>query len=190
MIEMNFPSEYGASLNALIASHSEQIEAILESLYLDYKADRTFMLAGNGGNFANVFHLGTDWTKGLYASCGIGMNLRILGSNPALLSAVENDIGHDMSLSFLLELERCDANSVVILFSAGGTSTNILLAAKRAKECGAKVVGIMGGTSFNSSNLFDELLHINDADMQYVEDIHSIFGHMLLKYFIQQKNGS
>jgi phosphoheptose isomerase len=132
--------------------------------------------------------MGTDWTKGLDLSCGVGMNLRVLGSNPALVSAVENDIGHDKALSYLLELEKCDANCVVILFSAGGTSKNILDAAVKAKKFGAKVVGIMGGTSFHSGNLFDQLLHINSSDMQFVEDIHSIFGHMLLKYFIQREN--
>jgi phosphoheptose isomerase len=187
---MNFSENYGESLQALIVSHSNQIDSILESMYLDYKANKTFILAGNGGNFANVLHMGTDWTKGLYTSCGVGMNLRILGSNPSLLSAVENDIGHEKSLPFLLELESCDANCVVILFSAGGTSRNILVAAEKAKETGAKVVGIMGGKNFNSSNLFDQLLHINNANMQLVEDIHSIFGHMLLKYFIQRQNGN
>jgi len=187
---MNFSENYGVSLNALIVRHSNQIDKILESMYLDYKANKTFILAGNGGNFANIFHMGTDWTKGLHTLCGVGMNLRILGSNPALLSAVENDIGHEKSLPFLLELERCDANCVVILFSAGGTSRNILDAAVKAKECGAKVVGIMGGTNFKSNNLFDQLLHINNSDMQFVEDIHSMFGHMLLKYFIQRENGN
>jgi phosphoheptose isomerase len=184
---MNFSDNYAFSLNALITRHSAQIDKILESLYEDFQGNKTFILAGNGGNLANILHMGTDWTKGLNSLIGTGMKLRILGSNPALVSAAENDIGHEDSLSYLLELEKCDSDCVVIVFSAGGTSRNILNVAINARYLGAKVVGIMGGTQFTSSNLFDHLLHLNDSDIQLVEDVHSIFGHMLLKYFIQRE---
>lgn len=185
---MNFSENYALSLNSLINSYSVQIDNILESLYKDFQGNKTFILAGNGGNLANILHMGTDWTKGLNSLIGNGMKLRILGSNPAQLSAAENDVGHDKSLAYLLELEKCDSNCVVIVFSAGGTSRNILNTATTAKQLGAKVVGIMGGTNFTSNNLFDDLLHLNNADMQLVEDVHSIFGHMLLKFFVLREN--
>ena len=183
---MNFVESYAADLNKLIISRSSQVEVILESLYSDYLDNRIFMIAGNGGNLANVLHMGTDWTKGLHYSCGAGMNLRVLGSNPSLLSAFENDLGHEYAIANLLILEKCDENTVVILFSAGGTSRNILEAAITARNLGSKVVGVMGGNNFSSHELFDLLLHYESADMQKVEDAHAIFGHMLLKYFEQK----
>ena len=181
----NFVTRYTASLMGLISKESVQIEQVLSAIYRGYKDDKKFILAGNGGNFANVLHFGTDWTKGLHYSCGKAMNLRVLGSNPALMSAVINDLGQQASLKSLLEIEGCDKDTILILLSAGGTSRNILNAAEAGKELGAKVIGIMGGKNFESHKLFDALIHFNSQDIQLVEDAHAIFGHMLLKYIAE-----
>jgi D-sedoheptulose 7-phosphate isomerase len=182
-MNQNFVYKYTSALSELILQESRQIEVVLQLLYQGYLRNQKFILAGNGGNFANVLHFGTDWTKGLHSSCGRAMNLKVLGSNPALLSAAVNDFGQDLSLKNLLEIEGCDKYTLVILLSAGGTSINIMKAAENAKERGAKVIGIMGGLQFQSHELFDEVIHFNSGDIQLVEDAHAIFGHMLLKYF-------
>jgi D-sedoheptulose 7-phosphate isomerase len=184
----NFVSRYTKSLADLILQESVQIELVLAVLYQGYKDNKKFVLAGNGGNFANILHFGTDWSKGLHYSCGKAMNLRVLGSNPALMSAVENDLGHQASLKSLLEIEGCDNETILILLSAGGTSLNILTAAETGRELGAKVIGIMGGKNFESHKLFEALIHFNSQDIQLVEDAHAIFGHMLLKYFVEAEN--
>jgi D-sedoheptulose 7-phosphate isomerase len=186
----NFVSNYTLALTDLITQESRQIEQVLSELYQGYLKNQKFLLAGNGGNFANVLHFGTDWTKGLHSSCGRAMRLKILGSNPALLSAAVNDFGHEASLKNLVEIEGCDKETIVILLSAGGTSKNIMNAAIMARNMGAKVIGIMGGVNFESHELFDSLIHFNSQDIQLVEDAHAIFGHMLLKYFREMEIAS
>lgn len=184
---MGFVQKYQSELHELILQESQNIELVLEHLAENLRNGKEFVLAGNGGNFANILHMGTDWTKGLKTIFGDGMNLRILGVNPALNSAYVNDFGHENSLSNLFLLEHFNGSPVVILFSAGGTSKNILDLAKTAKLSGAKVIGLMGGLNFNSHALFDLLVHFKSNDIQHVEDAHAIFGHMFYKFMLSKK---
>lgn len=146
-------------------------------------------VAGNGGNSANALHFSVDWSKGLFLNAGKPMKVHALTENPALFSALVNDLDKDEVFSFQLRMSAKKGDAAVLM-SAGGNSTNILRAAEVCKELGVTSIGLIGGTTSSLKGLFDIELHTSSNDIQIVEDIHAIFGHLVLREIIRRYENS
>jgi D-sedoheptulose 7-phosphate isomerase len=138
----------------------------------------TLYIAGNGGNAANALHIATDLSKGLYVSQGKGLNVKVLGENPALLSAAVNDMPANEYYAFLLKMQS-KPGDLLLVYTAGGTSTNIVKAAEYAKLNGMKVIALTGGKGLLNKSKFDLQLHVYSDNIQFVEDVHAVIGHIL-----------
>jgi phosphoheptose isomerase len=149
-----------------------------------YHSNNNVWIAGNGGNLANSLHFATDWTKGLYLETGKPLNARSLSENQSTNSAFANDLGFEGQFANQLKMSG-QANDVVVLLTAGGSSQNIIKAAIQARELGMKSIGLTGGSGLEISHLFDVHLHISSTNIQLVEDIHAIFGHAMFKHILE-----
>jgi D-sedoheptulose 7-phosphate isomerase len=114
------------------------------------------------------------------------MNLQSLTSNTARFSAIANDLSKEKAFSFLLEMFGLDSSCVVVLYSAGGSSKNIAEAAKVSRQHGAITIGLLGGLMSPLENEFDYLLRTRSDDIQLVEDVHAVFGHLIYKSLSQE----
>jgi len=150
-------------------------------LFQAYEANQRVWLAGNGGNAANAYHFATDWNKGLFVATGKPLESRTLGDNPALMSALSNDLPFEQIFSEQLRMWAAKGD-VVVLMSGGGTSINILKAADTAHELGLKVIGLTGGKGMLIHEKFDYHIHVPTDNIQIVEDVHAAFGHVVFKY--------
>ena len=74
---------------------------------------------------------------------------------------------------------------VAVLLSAGGGSSNILKAAEFCRANGVISIGLIGGINPSLKGLFDIELHTSSDDIQIVEDIHAIFGHLVLREIVE-----
>jgi D-sedoheptulose 7-phosphate isomerase len=165
----------------LVLTYDKNFFKILEVIKQASNEGQKILVAGNGGNSANADHFVTDITKGLFEANGVAIKATSLNSNSPRLSAIANDLPKEEIFSFQLRMLEVGKGAVVILYSAGGSSMNISKAADTARNLGSKTIGLIGGTTPILANSFDFTLWTKSDDIQIVEDVHAVFGHLVYK---------
>lgn len=139
-------------------------------------------IGGNGGSQSIAEHFSVDWNKGVRELTGLPLKSYVLNSSSPGLTAISNDISYQESLSFPLE-GLAESRDVLLLVSSSGKSPNILKAIEKANQKKMTSILISGfGRKSVSSNATIEL-NIDSTDYQVIEDVHSVFGHLVLKHF-------
>lgn len=171
-------------LNSLSEAHKlldiqrceQAITLVLESLL----GGSLVMTCGNGGSGANASHFVNDWVKGVSKTIASKPKVICLNDNIPSLTAISNDI--DFSEVFSAQLSNLGSSGdLLVVVSGSGNSKNILKAITAAKNQGMKVVGVLGFDGGAALGMVDEVFWVPYDDMQVVEDLHSSFGHMVLK---------
>jgi D-sedoheptulose 7-phosphate isomerase len=166
---------------------SETLERFLKNdllsatqMILQKSISNTVWVVGNGGSAAIAQHFATDWTKGL-KSLGHG-NPRVfaLTTNTSLLTAIGNDFGFDEIFKSQLEVSG-RAGDLLVAISSSGMSPNIISVAKTAKLMEMQIIGLTGVSGI-LEDIVDLPLKVESKDTQIIEDIHSIFGHLVFKF--------
>jgi len=142
---------------------------------------KNLFLAGNGGSAANANHLATDLIYGVNQQGRGAFRVHSLAANPSVLTCLGNDIGFENIFSNQLEA-LAESGDLLLVFSGSGNSPNILNALKSAKKIGVISVALLGYDGGGAKTLADLPLHFPIHDMQVVEDLHMIAGHLLFKH--------
>lgn len=144
-------------------------------------------LGGNGGSQSIVEHFATDWNKGIFEVTGVPLKSFVMNGSSSTLTALSNDQHYEYTLSNIL-MSHGTKNDLLLLVSSSGASKNIINAYNTAKEIGIETITLSGFG--NKSMIRDATVSINiDCDdYQIVEDVHSVFGHLILKHFASIKN--
>lgn len=137
----NYITEAKEILEKLDLAAIEKMTALLVDLR--EKGGRLFLI-GVGGGAGHACHAVNDFRK----------IARIEAYSPSdnisELTARTNDEGWDTTYSAWLEMSRLSRNDMLLVFSVGGgdlernISPNIVKAVQAAKNCGAKIIGIVG----------------------------------------------
>ncbi len=135
---------------------------------------------GNGGSSMTALHYITDWNKSVYLSSKKPFRGRSLVDNMGLLMAYGNDISfQDIFVEQLKNLLQ--PGDLVIAISGSGNSENVIRAVDYANDNGAVTLGLCG---YRGGKLKDKAQHVvwaNVDDMQLCEDVHAIFGHIVMQ---------
>jgi D-sedoheptulose 7-phosphate isomerase len=67
---------------------------------------------------------------------------------------------------------------VVLAISGSGNSPNVLKAVEVARECGATTIGLSGFAGGKLAEMVDHAIVVPCDNMQRIEDIHMILGHL------------
>jgi D-sedoheptulose 7-phosphate isomerase len=162
----------------------DSFELVAQRLKLAVEQETSIFIGGNGGSATIALHYATDWTKGVLEKKGKCLRVFPLNANPGLTTAIANDIDFESSLSFQLQaLGKKD--DIVVLVSSSGNSTNIVNAAVMARKIGMPVIGISGFDESKLVQLSDFSLTINSTNMQLIEDLHGIIGHLIYLFLIE-----
>jgi D-sedoheptulose 7-phosphate isomerase len=137
-------------------------------------------LAGNGGSAANANHLANDLIYGVNQHGRGAFRVHSLAANPSVLTCLGNDVGFENVFSNQLEA-LAGSGDLLLVFSGSGNSPNIIQALKVAKKLGVTSVALLGYDGGGAKALADLPIHFPIHDMQAVEDLHMIVGHLLLK---------
>lgn len=121
-----------------------------------HNAQRVYII-GNGGSYANCFHMCND-----FLSCGI----RAYSIDPATLSAFANDYGYENAYAKWLSVVG-EEGDLLIAMSGSGKSQNILNAIDKAMTLGMNIVTIFGNE--------------RGEDMQQAEEAQLSIGHTVLR---------
>ena len=183
------------SMQDIIRSELEQTKKVLEEFISDennrIKIEETatlisgqlkkggkVMTCGNGGSYCDAMHFAQE-LSGNYRELRKPIAAIAL-SDPAVMSCIGNDFGYDEVFSRSVAALGSEKD-VLLCISTSGNSTNIINAAKSARELGMKVVsltGKSGGSLAPISNLEIRVPHYGFADR--IQEIHIKIIHILI----------
>jgi D-sedoheptulose 7-phosphate isomerase len=157
---------------------AERIGAIVDRLLKAYDDGKQLLLLGNGGSASTASHLMNDFQKCIYLTGGKPFKALALTDSASLITAWANDTAYD---NIFAEQVRTWAQpgDIVIAISGSGNSPNVLQAVRTARECGAWTLGLAGFQGGKLKDLVDECITVPCDNMQRIEDIHMVAGHLL-----------
>lgn len=165
------------------------IETAIGHIKNAWMADKQIICFGNGGSALTAQHFMTDWNKCVYMASGRPFRGRCLTENMGLLSAYGNDV--DYQSIFVEQLKTVmQKGDIVIAISGSGNSENVLRAVEYANSRGNLTIGLCG---FDGGKLAAMCCHAVLApvhDMQISEDIHFIFGHLVMKVLCSSQSNN
>jgi len=162
----------------------------------------TLFLCGNGGSFADAFHISAELMKSfklkrpipeykrkwfdelpqgdlVAGSLDEGLRAVVLGANHSLSSAVEND-NPARNMTFAQELCALARKGDVLLgISTSGNAENVLYAIVTAKALGLTVIALTGEGGGRIAEIADIAMRVPAAETSRVQELHSIVYHTL-----------
>lgn len=129
------------------------------TLYDNIRISKRVYVIGNGGSYANAFHMVNDLLSvGIKAHC----------MDPATLTAFANDYGYENAFSRWLQVVA-EPDDLLIALSGSGTSPSILKAIQTAETRGMSVWKEFGAAQ--------------NLDMQAAEERQISLGHEVMRKF-------
>jgi D-sedoheptulose 7-phosphate isomerase len=135
---------------------------------------------GNGGSASTASHYITDWNKMINLATGQNFRGISLCDNVGLITAYGNDISYDEVFAGQLKA-LMDPGDLLIAVSGSGNSPNILRAVEYANSINSTTLAVVGYDGGKLKPLCDHAIWVESFDMQMCEDIHLMFGHMVMK---------
>ncbi|TAJ93141.1 MAG: SIS domain-containing protein [Gammaproteobacteria bacterium] len=173
-----------AYLKKLIAQLSlvnkDEIDQAVKVVADAWQAGKQIITLGNGGSSMTALHFITDWNKSVFMHGGKPFRGRTLVDNMGLLMAYGNDISfQDIFIEQLKNIMQ--SGDLVIAISGSGNSENVVRAVQYANDNGGVTLGLCGYRGGKLKALAQHVLWVDIDDMQIAEDVHSIFGHMVMQ---------
>jgi len=135
---------------------------------------------GNGGSAMTALHFITDWNKSVFMASGRSFRGRSLVDNMGLISAYSNDVSYQDV--FIEQLKNIAVpGDLVIAISGSGNSENVIRAVSYANEIGCETLGLCGYSGGRLREIAKHPIWVAVNDMQLCEDVHAIFGHMVMQ---------
>ncbi|MEM1484166.1 SIS domain-containing protein [Oscillospiraceae bacterium PP1C4] len=180
---MNYLTEIGAYFETLKKTIDQVdkhvIQKTMELLIKARDEKKYIFIMGNGGSAATASHYAGDFNKGLSLNRDKKFRFVALNDNAPTVLSLANDVSYDAI--FVEQLKNfLDEGDLVIAISGSGNSKNIINAVEYAKEKGSTVIGLTGYNGGKLKELADVKMHVPLDNMQVVEDIHMVFGHLIM----------
>lgn len=175
---------------------------VLSVLVRGFQRRQHLFLCGNGGSFADCIHIAGELMKtfkvqrpipkagwAAFADVEFGERLIkylqeglpccVLGSNPSLVSAVQND--NDINaLQYAQELYVLGKPGDMLLgISTSGNALNVRYAASTAKAVGMTVIGLTGKQGGKLAEAADVIIKVPETETYMVQEQHVIVYHAL-----------
>ncbi len=157
-----------------------EVEAAIELIRSAGREKRKILVCGNGGSALTASHYINDWNKMAFLSTGTPFRGTCLSDNMGLMTAYSNDISYDDVYSEQLK-NLMDPGDLVIAVSGSGNSENVVRALSYANEASGVTLAISGYDGGKIKKLAQHSLWVPSFDMQLCEDLHFVFGHMVMK---------
>jgi D-sedoheptulose 7-phosphate isomerase len=177
---------YLDAVSRLVAGlDAEQLTGIVDRLLEAYRSRRRLLLLGNGGSAATASHLVADFQKCIYLAGGETFQALAVTDSIPLITAWANDTAYE---NVFAEQVRTWAQpgDLVMAISGSGNSPNVLRAVTVARQCGAYTIGLAGYQGGKLKDLVDECVVVPSDNMQQIEDVHMVVGHVLFRRMLER----
>ena len=141
---------------------------------------KKILTCGNGGSASTASHFITDWNKMVNLATSKKFRGISLCDNIGLITAYGNDLSYDDVFSGQIDAIM-DEGDLLVAISGSGNSPNVLKAVDAAHSAKGSVLGVVGYDGGKLMPKCDHSVHVNSFDMQLCEDVHLMFGHMVMK---------
>jgi D-sedoheptulose 7-phosphate isomerase len=180
-ISQSFANTYLSKLsNLLIKIERQQIDNAVQVVADAWLAGKQIITLGNGGSSMTALHFVNDWNKSVYLSTKKPFRGRSLVDNMGLVMSYANDISFEDV--FVEQLKNILLpGDLVLAISGSGNSENVIRAVNYANANGAVTLGLCGYQGGKLKDVAHHVLWADVDDMQLAEDVHSIFGHIVMQ---------
>ena len=178
---MSYTLKYFNKLNETLNSVDPQsFDAGIGLIYESWQRGAQIITLGNGGSALTALHFINDWNKSVFMNTGRPFLGRSLVDNVGLLLSYSNDICFEDV--FVEQLKNIlNPGDLVIAISGSGNSENVIRAVQYANDKGANTLGLCGYNGGRLRSLASKTIWVEKNDMQICEDIHAIFGHIVMQ---------
>ncbi len=145
-----------------------------------FESGKKILTCGNGGSASTASHYITDWNKMVNLATGKKFRGVCLCDNVGLITAYGNDLSYSDVFAGQVDAIM-DEGDLLIAVSGSGNSPNVLKAIEAARRAGGKVLGVVGYDGGKMKAICDHSVWLKSFDMQLCEDVHLMFGHMVMK---------
>ncbi len=156
----------------------KQINDVMNVILKAYQNESEIYIFGNGGSAATASHLVCDFNKGVSMKLDKKFRFICLNDNIPTMMAIANDCGYDNVFEMQLE-GKLKKGDILIAISGSGNSKNVIKAVEYARSQGNEIVSMTGYGGGQLLKLSDHPIHVNINDMQKVEDVHMMVGHLI-----------
>ncbi len=174
-------SRYLAAHGRLAPKLDEQaFQAAIDLVNAAFQAGKQIITCGNGGSAYAASHYITDWNKMVTLATGRKFRGISLCDNLGMVTAFANDVAYDEIFAGQLKA-ILDKDDLVIAISGSGNSPNVVKAIEYANQAGAKTLAVVGYDGGQLMRIAKHSVWVPSFDMQLCEDVHLMFGHMVMK---------
>lgn len=159
---------------------SNEWDAAIRLIKATYEADNQILTCGNGGSASTASHYITDWNKMTQHFNGKGIRGICLADNLGIITAYANDYSYNDIFSEQVKIYG-KKSDLLIAVSGSGNSKNIIKAIDEANELGLITLAVTGYSGGVAAKRAKYKVHVPVNDMQISEDLHLVFGHMVMK---------
>ena len=172
---------YLSKLTNLLGSIDRtQVDNAVKVIADTWQGGGQIITLGNGGSSMTALHFINDWNKSVFMASGKPFRGRSLVDNMGLVMSYGNDLSfQDIFVEQLKNLLQ--AGDLVIAISGSGNSENVIRAVRYANESGGVTLGLCGYGGGKLKELAHHVVWADVDDMQLSEDIHAIFGHIVMQ---------
>jgi D-sedoheptulose 7-phosphate isomerase len=103
-----------------------------------------------------------------------------LCDNIGMVTAFANDVAYDEIFAGQLKA-ILDKDDLVIAISGSGNSPNVVKAVEYANQAGAGTLAVVGYDGGKLKRIAKHSVWVPSFDMQLCEEMHLMFGHMVMK---------
>ena len=176
------------TINSYLEAHNNlskkidvsEFQNAIELIKSKFVSGNKIITCGNGGSASTASHYITDWNKMVNLATGKKFRGISLCDNVGLITAYGNDISYEEVFSGQLKA-LLDPGDLLIAISGSGNSPNVLRAIEYANSEGADTLAVVGYDGGVAKTIAKYSAWVPSYDMQLCEDIHLMFGHMVMK---------
>lgn len=181
---------YLSKLTSLTSTiNHKEIDNAVKVVLDAWQSGKQIITMGNGGSALTALHFLNDWNKSVFMSTQKPFRGRSLVDNIGLVMSYANDVSYQDI--FVEQLKNVlNPGDLVIAISGSGNSENVIRAVQYANDNGAVTLGLCGYRGGKLKENAQHVFWVDVDDMQLSEDMHSIFGHIVMQHlceYTQQK---
>ena len=176
------------SISDYLAAHSHLAQKLdwrafqggIDLVAAKFEAGKQIITCGNGGSACAASHYIADWNKMVNLETGRKFRGISLCDNIGIVTAFANDVAFDEIFAGQLKA-ILDEGDLVIAVSGSGNSPNVVKAIEYANKTGADTLAVVGYDGGVLRRIAKHCVWVPSFDMQLCEDVHLMFGHMVMK---------
>ncbi|GJM31870.1 MAG: phosphoheptose isomerase [Saprospiraceae bacterium] len=153
------------------------VEEVIAVCITCFKQDGKVLFCGNGGSAADAQHLAAELSGRFYFDRP-PLFAEAMHVNTSFLTAVTNDYSFAEAYARMVKAAGRKGD-VLFAMSTSGNSSNIVNAAKAARDCGMLVVGMTGATGGDLAQHCQYLINIPSSDTPRIQEAHMMLGHLI-----------